>query len=175
MIQAAYPNNEAERLFILRTLNLLDTPLEERFDRITRILSNALEMPITALSLIDDVRQWFKSSQGLNVCETSRGNAFCAHAILHSDLMQVPDALQDPRFHDNPLVTSAPHIRFYAGQPIIIRKLFHIGTLCAIDTKPRELTEAQKNIMSDLARIVESEISLHSLSETHFDNMRKKA
>ncbi len=173
MKEAAFPHNEAERLFILRALNLLDTPMEERFDRITRIVCNALNVPMAAITLVDDTRQWFKSSQGICVAETSRKDAFCAHAILESDMMLVPDASKDPRFHDNPLVTGDPYIRFYAGYPITVRNAFNIGTLCAIDNKSRQLTEAQKNIMQDLAQIVESEISAISLSETHY-KMQKK-
>ncbi len=173
MQEAVFPNNEAERLFILRALNLLDTPIEERFDRITRIVCNALNVPIATITLIDDTRQWFKSGQGICVAETSRKDSFCAHAILENEMMIVPDASKDPRFHDNPLVISEPNIRFYAGIPITVRNAFNIGTLCAIDTRPRELTDAQRSIMHDLAKIVESEISAISLSETHY-KMQKK-
>lgn len=160
---------------MLRTLNLLDTPMEERFDRIVRILCNALDVPIAAISLVDDVRQWFKASQGLCASETSRDSAFCAHAILEQEMLIVPDATKDPRFSGNPLVTGETNIRFYAGQPITVRGMFNIGTLCAIDTKPRVLTEGQKSIVRDLAKIAEAEISAISLAETHFDLVRRKS
>lgn len=159
MKTAPFPQNEAERLFILRSLNLLDTPMEERFDRITRIVCNALGVSMATISLIDDTRQWFKSKQGIEAPETSRDIAFCSYTILQDDMLIVPDATKDDRFRDNPVVTSAPNVRFYAGVPIKIRNVLAIGTLCAIDNKPHEMTEAQKLVLQDLAKIVESEIA----------------
>jgi GAF domain-containing protein len=159
MKTAPFPQNEAERLFILRSLNLLDTPMEERFDRITRIVCNALGVSMATISLIDDTRQWFKSKQGIEAAETSRDIAFCSYTILQDDMLIVPDATKDDRFKDNPVVTSAPNVRFYAGVPIKIRNVLAIGTLCAIDNKPHEMTEAQKLVLQDLAKIVESEIA----------------
>ena len=174
MAEARFPINEAERLFMLRALNLLDTPMEERFDRITRIVCNTLDVPIAAISLVDDTRQWFKSRQGMDACETSRKDAFCAHAILESGMLYVPDAREDSRFCDNPLVTGEPHLRFYAGMPITIRGAFNIGTLCAVDLTPRQLTDAQMKVLIDLAKIVESEISAISLYETHYHQSNPK-
>ncbi len=165
---AAFPHNEAERLFILRSLNLLDTPIEERFDRITRIVCNALNVPMATITLLDDTRQWFKSKQGIDASETSRDHAFCAHAILQDDIMIVPDATKDERFFDNPLVTGDPNIRFYAGMPVKVRGVLNIGTLCAIGTQPTDLDSRQQQILQDLAKIVESEIAAMTLSDIYY-------
>ena len=118
MIEAELPVNEKERLVSLRNLNVLDTPLEERFERITRMVCRALNVPIAGISLVDEARQWFKSIQGITTSETPRSIAFCSHAILKDELMVIPDATEDVRFVDNPLVTGDPNIRFYAGQPL---------------------------------------------------------
>ena len=114
---------------------------------------------MATISLIDDTRQWFKSKQGIEAAETSRDIAFCAYTILQDDMLVVPDAIKDDRFKDNPVVTSAPNVRFYAGVPIKIRNVLAIGTLCAIDNKPRDLTPEQTLVLQDLAKIVESEIA----------------
>lgn len=167
MILPPKPANEAARISQLKRLQILDTPVEERFDRVTRILSRALDVPIAAVSLVDEERQWFKSVQGLNVCETCRDQAFCAHAILQEEPLIVPDATKDSRFEGNPLVTGDPHIRFYAGWPLIVDHGICLGTLCAIDVKPRKLDASQLKILKDLAKIIETELSLISLSEAH--------
>ena len=118
MLIPAQPPDEALRLQALRGLALLDTEAEERFDRITRTAVRLFGVPTALVSLVDDCRQWFKSKQGLGVTETSRDISFCGHAILGTVALVVPDALADPRFADNPLVTGPPHIRFYAGFPL---------------------------------------------------------
>lgn len=167
MIEAALPKNETERLEALRALSILDTPIEERFERITRIVCRSLNVPISAISLIDEKRQWFKSIQGLTANETPRRIAFCAHAILQDAPFIIEDATKDDRFCKNPLVTDAPIIRFYAGFPISIAKDVRIGTLCAIDDKPREVTLEQLEIMNDLKQMVESELKTVALSSAH--------
>ena len=111
-------HDEPARLAALHGLALLDTPSEERFDRITRLARRLFGVPIATLSLVDEDRQWFKSRQGLELSETPREISFCGHAILGDQIMEVPDAAADPRFHDNPLVTQEPHVRFYAGCPL---------------------------------------------------------
>ncbi|MBP7663732.1 MAG: GAF domain-containing protein, partial [Shewanella sp.] len=111
------PENELQRLATLRALNVLDTDAEERFDRITRLTRRIFSLPICVVTLVDADRQWFKSRQGLEVTETPREISFCGHAINHDGIFIVNDALKDPRFSDNPLVTEQPHIRFYAGYP----------------------------------------------------------
>lgn len=149
-VRAQSPPDEAERLHALRELAILDTPPEERFDRITRLASAALSVPMALVSLVDQDRQWFKSGHGLQAKETPRDAAFCAHVVhLRAELV-VPDALQDPRFADNPLVVRDPRIRFYAGAPLILPNGRCIGTLCVLDTRPRQLDEAQLTILRDL-------------------------
>lgn len=159
MLEPAVPPNEARRLATLRGLNILDTPHEERFDRITRLAQRLLNVPIVLVSLIDANRQWFKSCLGLDASETPRSISFCGHAILDDKLFVIPDALLDPRFADNPLVAGAPHIRFYAGQPLKALDGCRLGTLCVIDRKPHHLTQEQRDSLHDLASLVENELN----------------
>ena len=130
MIAAPIPNDDTERLAALHALDLLDTPPEERFDRITRLLTLVMRVPMAFLSLVDADRQWFKASCGLSTPQTPRAVSFCGHAILSDEAMVVPDAVEDERFRDNPLVTGEPHIRFYAGQPLHGPGGHKVGTLC---------------------------------------------
>ncbi len=159
MFPAPIPENELERLASLKALQILDTAAEPRFDRLTRIASALFQVPIALVSLIDADRQWFKSRQGLQPQQTSRDISFCGHAILQSRPMIIPDALADPRFVDNPLVTGAPFIRFYAGMPLQAPDGQRIGTLCIIDTQPRTLSDEQIAQLADLASTVEDEIA----------------
>ncbi len=158
--------DEAERLSVLESYDLLDTPADEAFDRITRLASHILEMPIALVSLVDGERQWFKSRQGLDAQETPREMAFCQHAILGDQVMVVPDATCDDRFSDNPLVTGAPDIRFYAGAPLIAPCGSKLGTLCVIDRTPRDIDDRQRQVLKDLAAIVIDEIELRRLAST---------
>lgn len=152
------PNNEEARLASLRALDILDTPFEERLDRITRLASQLFDVPIALLSLIDLDRQWFKSSMGLDVSETSRAISFCGHAILSPSVMIIPDARIDPRFADNPLVVGEPYIRFYAGCPLYAENGLALGTLCLIDQRPRILSTIDLDVFRDLALMAEREI-----------------
>lgn len=154
------PENESDRIQALDELDILDTPDEERFDRITRLASQLVDAPIVLISLVDEDRQWFKSRVGLEAQETPREFAFCTHAIMDSDVFVVPDATEDGRFRENPLVTGQPAIRFYAGAPLEVDEGVRIGTLCAIDTKPRELEPKQEKALYDLAQIVVDELKL---------------
>ena len=154
------PPNENERLNVLHALNLLDTPPEEVFDRITRLVARVLDVPIALVSLVDTDRQWFKSRVGLDAIETPRELAFCAHAIVQTSPMIVPDATLDERFADNALVTSNPNIRFYAGVPLRSVSGLSIGTLCAIDSKPRKLNADEINILIDLAAVISKEVQM---------------
>lgn len=163
MRKPPFPANEAQRLQALRGTGLLDTPAEERFDRLTRLARQMFDVQTALVSLVDAERQWFKSRQGLTACETGRDISFCGHAILGADIFEVADATLDPRFADNPLVSGAPHIRFYAGAPLSTTKGFRVGTLCLIDSQPRRLTAEQRRALRDLADCVEDEINaLHA-------------
>ena len=160
MISASIHVEEDLRVDALRRLRLLDTAAEERFDRITRLLSTALSVPVSLVSLVDSERQWFKSRVGLEANETGRDIAFCAHAINEpaGKPFVIEDAFLDARFVDNPLVTGDPNVRFYAGQVLRDAAGLPMGTLCAIDRRPRRLTDTESQILVDLAAIVESEL-----------------
>ncbi|WP_288380110.1 bifunctional diguanylate cyclase/phosphodiesterase [uncultured Massilia sp.] len=155
MERARIPPDEAQRLAALQATGLLGSAPEESFDRITRVAARLLDVPIALVSLIDRERQWFKSRTGLDVCETPRDISLCGHAILDDVPLVVPDATRDVRFHDNPLVTGSPHLRFYAG--VQLHSIDHkkIGTLCVIDRRPRQLTSADLDALRDLAGIIE--------------------
>ncbi|AVD90653.1 diguanylate cyclase [Pseudomonas sp. Rh2] len=164
MLIAPPPLNEAARLCFLDSLNILDTPAEENFDRITRLVSRLLDVPMALVSLVDMNRQWFKSRHGLDAQQTSRDVAFCAHALHADDILVIADAKTDPRFADNPLVVGAPFIRSYAGVPLRFAGGLTVGTLCALDTRPRQLGEQDLEHLRDLARIVERELLHRSLA-----------
>lgn len=158
------PPDERTRLETLRALNLLDTAPEERFDRLTRLAKRLFGVPISLVSIIDANRQWFKSAQGLDVTETNRDISFCGHAILGDELFLIPNALEDERFSDNPLVLNEPNIRFYAGVPLKVLNGSKLGTLCIIDREPREFTEDDIGLLKDLATMAEQELAAVQLS-----------
>jgi diguanylate cyclase (GGDEF)-like protein len=160
------PIDEPARLAALHGLGLLDTPGEERFERITRLARRLFGVPMAVISLVDADRQWFKSHQGLEVSQTPRDISFCGHAILGDQIMEVPDAAADPRFHDNPLVTSDPHVRFYAGCPLKAPDGSKIGTLCLMDRSPRTLSPEDHALLRDLAEMAEQELAALRLATT---------
>jgi diguanylate cyclase (GGDEF)-like protein len=159
VVAAPKPSNEPERLAALQRYGVLDTGADPAFDRITAIVSRVLDVPIALVSLIDAERQWFKSCVGLDgVSETGRDVAFCAYAIHADTVFVIPDAAADVRFADNPLVVGAPYIRAYAGAPLRTSDGFRLGTLCAIDRRPRAFTNEQMAMLSDLAHVVVGEM-----------------
>lgn len=160
----AKPADEATRIDTLRALKILDTSPEERFDRLTRLAKRLFGVPIALVSLVDEDRQWFKSSQGLDASETPRDISFCGHAILGEDVFLVPDAALDERFHDNPLVIDDPNIRFYAGCPLSVPNGSKLGTLCLIDREPRKFSEDDMALLRDLARMAEQELAAVQLA-----------
>jgi diguanylate cyclase (GGDEF)-like protein/PAS domain S-box-containing protein len=157
-MKASLPKDEDARIAALKSLGLLDSDPEVFFDQITRIAATILDVPIALVSLIDTDRQWFKSKVGIGASETPREFAFCAHAILTDEPFIVENAKEDARFSDNPLVTSQPNIRFYIGIPIQSLEGYQLGTLCAIDDKPRVLSQRQIEVLKDLALLVTQEI-----------------
>ena len=162
MLKPPPPIDETARLMSLHSMRILDTPSEERYDRLTRVARRTFGVQICLVSLVDSDRQWFKSKQGLEACETSREISFCGHAILEDEVLVVGDASEDTRFADNPLVTGAPHIRFYAGCPLKDPSGYRIGTLCIIDSEPRQMSDDEIETLRDLAAMVENEVRVSS-------------
>jgi PAS domain S-box-containing protein len=165
MTPAPILSNEQERLNALLHYNILDTPNTPEFDDFTRLASEICGTPIALISLIDADRQWFKSKVGLDAEQTPRDISFCGHAIHQTELFEVPNALDDDRFRDNPLVTGAPDIRFYAGQPLVTAAGFGIGTLCVIDRVPHTLNATQRDLLKVLGRLIVQQLDLHHTVE----------
>ncbi len=158
MKSAPLPPDERERVRELHDLNLLDSPPEARFDRVTRLARELFDVPIALISLVDSERQWFKSHDGLDARQTGRAESFCSHALLSDSVMVVENACEDERFVDNPLVTGEPAIRFYAAQSLRGPRGHRVGTLCLIDREPREFPPEQQALLRDLALVVENEL-----------------
>lgn len=170
MTVPALPENETQRLEALRRYQILDTLPEEDFDDIVRLAAQICDVPISVFSLVDYHRQWFKAKHGLNITETPRELAFCAHALLGESPFIVPDALADERFWDHPMVTHPPNIRFYAGIPLLTPDHYRLGTLCVLDQKPRQLTDNQLFGLKTLARQI---VHLLEMRLQH-QNLRKQ-
>jgi diguanylate cyclase (GGDEF)-like protein len=164
MKEPEIPDDDDRRVFALHALHVLDTPPEERFDRITRLARRAFGVPIALISLVDRERQWFKSRVGLEAMETPRSISFCGHAVLADSTFVVDDALEDARFHDNPLVTGPPFVRFYAGQPLVSEDGQKLGTLCIIDAKPRRMSTEDLEMLRDLGAMAQSELQVVDLT-----------
>lgn len=160
MMEPAIPENEIDRLAALYELRILDTPPEERFDRIAQLASTVLKAPIAYIALVDSDRQWLKSHCGLEVGETRRKKSFCGHAILSNEALVVLDTHEDERFRDNPMVTGPPQIRFYAGMPLRSADGFNVGTLCIADQQPRLFSEQAHSVLRDLGSMAEDQLNL---------------
>ena len=161
--------DEQARLAALHDYDILDTPPEEQFDRITRLAKTVLQMPFVLVSLVDRDRQWFKSNQGMRLSETPRADSFCTYTIRQNEPMIVENALLDGRFSHLPMVIGEPHIRYYIGVPLRTKGGHNIGALCAMDSRVRMLSCEQVAILQDLARLVVDEIELRQLATT--DNL----
>lgn len=158
MIPAPLPYNEKQRLHALRELLILDTPPEERFDRIAAFAKSEFDVPIALISLVDHDRQWFKSNFGLGACETARDISFCGHAVTMSETLVVQDALKDPRFSDNPMVIGEPYVRSYAGALLRLPYGQVVGTLCIMDRRPRLFDKLDLVILEGLRNLVVEEM-----------------
>ena len=154
------PSDEPQRLAHLRSYAILDTEPEQGFDDLVQLAAHLFGAPMAFVSLIDAERQWFKAKVGIGACETSRDVAFCAHAIVERQPLGVPDARLDPRFAANELVTGAPHIRFYAGAPLIVGNGSALGTLCVVDTVPRTPSSDALRMLQKLAAMVVDRLEL---------------
>jgi len=157
---APIPTNEKERIAAVLELKILNTKPEERFDRITKMATEKLKVPIATISILDSSREWYKSRQGLGVKELPRSTSFCGHIVSHNYIFVIEDTLLDPRFADNPQVVGKPFIRFYAGMALNNKKNgLIVGTLCIKDTKPRKFTQQDILTLKDLALIAEDELN----------------
>jgi hypothetical protein len=170
MQEARFPETEADRIATLHSLNILDTPRDDRYDRYTRITARIFDMPIALISLVGRDRQWFKSAEGFDGDETPRDISFCGHAILGDEVFEIRNTRRDSRFRDNPLVVDQPHIRFYAGAPLAAPNGHKLGTLCVIDRVPRKLSDEEKTMLKNLADMVVSEIFGHVDAESDSSN-----
>ena len=174
MIKASTPEDELSRLKDLYEYDVLDTEAEKSFDDLTQLASDICETPISLISLVDPDRQWFKSKHGIDVAETARDISFCSHAILENQVFEVQNALTDTRFHDNPLVTNDPNIRFYAGAPLITPRGNAIGTLCVISDKPKKLSSKQINALTVLSKEVIAQLELRLNNKKLFMALEKQ-
>lgn len=169
MIKAPTPISEDERHKALLELRILDTPPEERFDRITRTAKSLFNVEMSYVALVDSSRQWFKSRCGIEDRETPRDTSFCGHAIVEDKTLVIPDAANDTRFHDNPMVVGNPFVRFYAGRPLKSISGFNVGTLCVAGRQPRSVSDSELEILNDLAAIVEDQFNLMEISKLQSD------
>jgi len=164
-MKAAIPPDDAQRLATLRGYDIMDSPPEQAYDDLVLLAASICQVPMAQVSLVGENRQWFKSKLGVEAAETTRDIAFCAHTILHADrIFEVQDAHADQRFVGSPLVTGAPHIRFYAGAPLVAPDGHSLGAMCVMDRVPRTLTTEQKNSLQALSRTAVAQLELRRRS-----------
>jgi sigma-B regulation protein RsbU (phosphoserine phosphatase) len=175
MIPAPVPADEAERLTDLRALQILDTPAEERFDRVVRLAARVFAVPIAYIALIDADRQWFKAKCGVRPLQTRRDESFCSYTILGHEALVVPDATRDDRFRDNPLVVGEPFIRFYAGHPLAGPNGHNVGTLCIADRRPRSFDAEQRETLRQLAALAEHELRMMDVIQVQHELLEARA
>ncbi len=166
MLKAPIPLNEEERIAELRALRILDTPPEERFDRLVQLAAHLFGVPIAYIAMVDSDRQWFKSKCGLTDDQTGRDISFCGHAILNKEPLVINDATKDERFADNPLVVGEPHVRLYVGCPLRGPNGHNVGTICIVDNKPREINDSDIETLKRLGAMAERELDLLDLVGT---------
>jgi len=174
MIASPIPANEVQRLADLHALRILDTPPEERFDRIVRLAARVFDVPIAYIALVDAERQWFKAKCGLKTDSTGRDISFCGHAIVSDGPLIIPDSHLDVRFHDNPLVVNPPHVRFYAGHPLRGPTGQGVGTLCLASPVPRDMSRAELAVFAELASLAEHELNMVELIEAQRELIETK-
>ena len=156
MLKPPIPPDEPQRMQVLREYDVLDTPPEAVYDDIAHVCAGVCDTPIALITLVDGTRNWFKARVGVEeeLTESPRDISFCGHAILGDQIFEITDATMDDRFADNPLVASQPCIRFYAGAPLVTPDGYKLGTICAIDVRPRRLSEEQRGTLGALSRLV---------------------
>ncbi|MEP4703630.1 MAG: diguanylate cyclase [Hyphomicrobiales bacterium] len=159
------PDNEHDRLNQLESLRILDTLQEEAFNRITRIASHTLDMPIALVNFVGADQQWFKAKVGVDISQMPRDHGFCSHTICSNEILEINDATKDPRYADNPLVLGGPNVRFYAGAPLCVNNTYNLGTLSIIDTKPRSLSADERILLTDFAAMATELIELHQTTQ----------
>lgn len=175
MLKAPIPTDESDRLASLRALHLLDTPNEQRFDRLTNLAISIFGVPIAYIALIDSDRQWFKSKCGLTMDESGRETSFCGHAILQDEPLVIFDTLENERFADNPLVVESPGIRFYTGVPLTGPNGFKVGTFCIADTKPWTPEKLDLGLLKQLADLAQHELNMLDVIQTQQDLIEAKS
>ncbi len=174
MTAAPLPPNEQERLAVLREYQILDTPPGRAFDDVVHLGSMICHVPIALVTLVDQTRQWCKAQVGLDVSSTPREDAFCAHAIFDEGLFTVADTSTDPRFSSNSLVTGEPHIKFYAGAPLVTSDGTKLGTLCVIDRAPRVLFPEQTDALKTVSRMVVEHLEFRRVAATLVDVLERR-
>jgi GAF domain-containing protein len=157
---SAAPDPEEQRMEVVERYNILDTPPDDAFDRLTRMAARVFDVPAAIVSIVDRDRIWFKSHYGVDATEIDRDPGLCASAITSDELLHIRDAMHDPRAMANPLVTGPMGVRFYAGVPLKTQDGYSLGTFCVLDTRPRELTDAQQETLKDFAAMVMHEMEL---------------